>query len=112
MTWAEFFTIVESYGPVSVTIILIIAALSLIIKAWPTITKIVNVANEVADLPETLQTLTTEIKVIRQEVLPNGGSSLRDAVNRTENQIQLISQIVAQHEEQIRHVIKSPSKKP
>jgi len=111
MTWTEFFVLIESYGPVSVSIILIITALTLIIKAWPTITKIVNVANEVADLPETLQTLTAEIKVIRQEVLPNGGSSLRDAVNRTENQIKIITEIVAQHEEQIRHVTKSPSKK-
>lgn len=103
MTTNDFLIIAETYGPAAAGTIAIIALIAVIMKSWPTLSKIVKVGDAVADLPETLHTITTEIKTIKQEVLPNGGTSLRDAVNRTENQIKIIAAIVAEHEEEIHH---------
>jgi len=103
MDWVEFLSLAESYGPTIGGIAAGIVLIALVFKSWPVISKIVKVGDAVADLPETLHTITTEIKTIKQEVLPNGGTSLRDAVNRTEHQIKIIAAIVAEHEEEINH---------
>lgn len=104
MTWQDFINLTNDYGPIATTIIVIAVIITAIRKAWPTITKAVNVINEISELPETIANIEAEIKVVRSEVLPNGGGSLRDAVNRTEDQIKKIILIVSEHEKEITHL--------
>lgn len=101
MTWQDFIHLTDTYGPIATTVIVITIIVMLIHRAWPTINKTVTVINEIAELPQTIATIESEIKTIKSEVLPNGGGSLRDAVNRTEDQIKKIVMIVSKHEEEI-----------
>jgi len=91
------------YGPLIAGIAIIIALITFVVKAWPTINQIVEIVNTISELPDTIEKLHLEIKEIRKEVLPNGGTSLRDAVNRTEDQLKKVALIVAKHEKEISH---------
>ncbi len=103
MTLEDFTNLTSDYGPTVTMIVVTIIAITLLIKAWPAIAKTVLVVNEVAELPQTIYNIEKEIKEIKKEVLPNGGTSLRDAVNRTENQLKIVSRLVAKHEKEINH---------
>jgi hypothetical protein len=100
----------EQYGGMTIlTIAIIIVVLVLLGKIWPLLSKIVDIGNAVGGLPETvkivqgkLDKLEETLNTVKNEVLPNGGSSLRDAVNRTEKQLAIIGKIVAKHERDIR----------
>ena len=101
MTWEDFINLVNDYGPMGASFIIFIIVITVIRKSWPTVNKTVTVINEIGELPQTIAKIEAEIQTIKSEVLPNGGSSLRDAVNRTENQIKQIALIVAKHEKEI-----------
>jgi predicted PurR-regulated permease PerM len=110
MNEQQFLDFMEQYGGMTVlTIAIIIVVLILLGKVWPLLSRIVDIGNAVGDLPETvkivqakLDKLEETLNTVKSEVLPNGGSSLRDAVNRTEKQLALIGKIVAKHERDIR----------
>jgi len=87
MTFEDSLRFGYDYGPLIAGIAIIIALITFVVKAWPTISQIVEIVNTISELPDTIEKLHLEIKEIRKEVLPNGGTSLRDAVNRTEDQL-------------------------
>tara|TARA_R110000868_G_scaffold60639_2_gene184923 strand:- start:239 stop:553 length:315 start_codon:yes stop_codon:yes gene_type:complete len=101
MTIEDSMNFTQDYGPLIAGIAIFIAVVVVIKKSWPTISQIVEIVNTISELPETIEKLHLEIKEIRKEVLPNGGTSLRDAVNRTENQLKKVAFLVAKHEKEI-----------
>lgn len=76
-TWQNVEALLEDYGPTAFIIIVLLFGLVLIYKAWPVISNFVEVVNALAKLPELVDTVGD----IKKEVKPNGGSSLRDAVD-------------------------------
>jgi predicted XRE-type DNA-binding protein len=104
MSLQQFWTFILDYGGAGLIAVVIIVGVSAIVKMWPMLVKFISVGSAVADLPETLATLTektekleTTLQIIKKEVLPNGGSSLRDAVNRVEVNMQEVSKVVETH---------------
>lgn len=104
MSLQQFWTFILDYGGAGLIALVIIVGISAIVKMWPMLVKFISVGSAVADLPETLATLTektekleTTLQIIKKEVLPNGGSSLRDAVNRMEANMQEVSKVVETH---------------
>lgn len=87
MTWNEFTLLAQQQGGTAALTVLSITALGLLIKFWDPIRKFFHVMDEVTQLPDTLSEIKKELQVIKKEVLPNGGSSLRDSVNRTEAEV-------------------------
>lgn len=75
------------YGPVIWTVFFIIAGLGILIKAWPTISKIVEVVDALADLPDKLDKIDNRLENVEHEVRTNGGSSIKDAVKRIEDHL-------------------------
>jgi hypothetical protein len=104
MTWQDFINLTNDYGPIAATITIVFVAFMVLRKTWPAINKTVQVINEIAELPQTINAIEKEIQTIKSEVLPNGGSSLRDAVNRTEHQIKQVVLIIAKHEKEIQKI--------
>lgn len=110
MTEQQFIVFMEEYGQLVVTTaIAIIVLIMLFHKIWPMLTKFVEIGNTLGELPQTiervekkLEHLEATLDTVKMEVLPNGGSSLRDAVNRTEKQLATVGRIVAKHERDIR----------
>ena len=104
MSLQQFWTFILDYGGAGLIALVIIVGISAIVEMWPMLVKFISVGSAVADLPETLATLTkktekleTTLQIIKKEVLPNGGSSLRDAVNRMEANMQEVSKVVETH---------------
>jgi predicted PurR-regulated permease PerM len=110
MTEQQFIVFMEEYGQfVATVIIAIIVLIMLFAKIWPMLTQAVEIGNTLGELPQTiervekkLEHLEATLDTVKMEVLPNGGSSLRDAVNRTEKQLAVVGRIVAKHERDIR----------
>jgi hypothetical protein len=87
MTWDQFLLLAQEQGGTAAVAVLGITLIGLLIKFWEPIQKFFHVMEEVTQLPETLGEIKTELQLIKREVLPNGGSSLRDSVNRTEAEV-------------------------
>jgi flagellin-specific chaperone FliS len=110
MTEQQFIVFMEEYGQLVITTsIAIIVIIMLFHKIWPALTKAVEIGNTLGELPQTiervekkLEHLETTLNTVKGEVLPNGGGSLRDAINRTEKQLAVVGRIVAKHERDIR----------
>jgi hypothetical protein len=108
MSLQQFWSFVVDYGGIGLIIIVVVGGIGILIKMWPMLVKFISVGSAVADLPHTLTELSEKTKsleqtlqVIKKEVLPNGGSSLRDAVNRTEVQLQDLARVVSSHSKQL-----------
>lgn len=108
MSISQFGAFVVDYGGTGLVIVIIIGGIVGLYKAWPMLVKFIQVGSEVAELPETIKHLRADISelsdkvvVIKKEVLPNGGSSLRDAVNRTEAKLATLSDTVENHSKKL-----------
>jgi len=108
MSLSQFGSFIVDYGGIGLIIIISITVLAAIIKMWPMLVKFIKVGSAVADLPTTLELLSKKtedleetLQIIKKEVLPNGGSSLRDAVNRTEISLKDLAKVVASHSEKL-----------
>jgi hypothetical protein len=104
MSLQQFSTFILDYGGVGLIILVVVFGIGALVKMWPMLVKFISVGSAVADLPETLSELSkktekleTTLQIIKKEVLPNGGSSLRDAVNRVEANMNDISKVVETH---------------
>jgi len=75
------------YGPVIWTVFIIVAGLGILIKIWPTISKIVEVVDALSDLPDKLDRIDSRLEKVEHEVRTNGGSSIKDAVKRIEDHL-------------------------
>jgi hypothetical protein len=87
MTWNQFLLLAQQQGGTAAVIVILIGLIAVLIKFWEPIRKFFHVMEEVTQLPHTLSEIKTELEIIKKEVLPNGGSSLRDSVNRTEVEV-------------------------
>lgn len=108
MSLSQFWSFIVDYGGIGLIILLSITVIAAIFKMWPMLVKFIKVGSAVADLPTTLEILAQKtedlektLQVIKKEVLPNGGSSLRDAVNRTEISLQDLAKVVASHDKKL-----------
>lgn len=108
MSLSQFWNFIVDYGGIGLIIVIIVGVIGALIKMWPMLVKFIKVGSAVADLPTTLEQLSTKtealeetLQIIKKEVLPNGGSSLRDAVNRTEVSLKELSKVVASHSQQL-----------
>lgn len=108
MSLDQFWSFVVDYGGTGLVLVIIIGGIVGLYKAWPMLVKFISVGSAVADLPETIKDLrgdicelSEKVAVIKKEVLPNGGSSLRDAVNRTETQLGTVAKTVEEHSKKL-----------
>ena len=108
MSLQQFWTFIADYGGAGLIIVIIVFGIGVIVKMWPMLVKFISVGTAVADLPETLSALSEKteqlektLQIIKKEVLPNGGSSLRDAVNRVEANMQEMSKVVENHTQKL-----------
>lgn len=108
MSLSQFGSFIVDYGGIGLIIIISITVIAAIFKMWPMLVKFIKVGSAVADLPTTLELLSKKtedleetLQIIKKEVLPNGGSSLRDAVNRTEISLKDLAKVVASHSEKL-----------
>jgi hypothetical protein len=108
MSLSQFWSFIVDYGGIGLIIFLSITAIAAIVKMWPMLVKFIKVGSAVADLPTTLEILAQKtedleetLQIIKKEVLPNGGSSLRDAVNRTEISLKDLAKVVASHDKKL-----------
>ena len=90
MTWNDFLLLLNEQGGTAIIIVIIGAGVGIVIKFWEPISSLFKVIDAVKELPDTLGEIKTELLVIKREVLPNGGSSLRDSINRTESELAYI----------------------
>jgi hypothetical protein len=87
MTTEQAGQFLANYGPIIWTIFIIIAILGVLIKIWPTISKMVYTVNIISELPERLDKIEQRLKGVENEVKTNGGSSIKDAVKRIEDHL-------------------------
>ena len=87
MTWDQFLLLANQQGGTVAVTIVLVGLIALLVKFWEPIRAFFHVMEEVTQLPKTLAEIKTELEIIKKEVLPNGGSSLRDSVNRTEVEV-------------------------
>lgn len=90
MSWNQFLLLTEQQGGTVAVMVVAGIIIGLLVKFWGPISAFFKVMDAVKDLPETLTDIKTELLVIKKEVLPNGGSSLRDSINRTESEVAYI----------------------
>ena len=62
----------------------ILGVLAFFVKGWPFIRQTFRMLDALSTLPEDIAGLQADMKVIRHEVMPNGGTSMKDAVLRIE----------------------------
>lgn len=108
MTLQQFGNFIAEFGGIGLIIIIFVVVITGLVKLWPMFVKFVQVGSAVADLPVTIADLRNDISelsdkvvIIKKEVLPNGGSSLRDAVNRTETKLETLSITVEGHSKKL-----------
>lgn len=77
----------SDYGPIIWTVFVVIAILGIVIKIWPTISKVVYTIDIISELPERLDKIEERLKGVEYEVKTNGGSSIKDAVKRIEDHL-------------------------
>lgn len=102
MTWNQFLLLAQDQGGTVAVVVVSGAAIGFLVKFWGPISSLFKVVDAVKDLPETLNEIKTELLVIKKEVLPNGGSSLRDSVNRTESELAYIKGALGITPEEVR----------
>lgn len=59
-----------------------VSIIAVVAKSWKGITNFVTAVNAVTELNEFMSHTKDELEVIKHEVLPNSGKSLRDAVDK------------------------------
>ena len=57
MTWQDFINLTNDYGPIAATITIVFVAFMVLRKTWPAINKTVQVINEIAELPQTINAI-------------------------------------------------------
>ena len=94
MTWQQFLNLLDTYGPIAAVIAVLIVGILLLWKLWPFIRRAVKVIDSASTLPEELEklhtkidTLGTDVAAVKHEVQTNNGSSLKDAIGRSEKSI-------------------------
>lgn len=104
MSLDQFADFVVDYGGMGLIIIIFVVGVVFLYKSWPVLAKVIRVGSEIADLPETIahlrgdiSELSVTVKTIQKQVLPNGGSTLRDSVNRNEKQVSELTETVNKH---------------
>lgn len=91
MNQSQFITFMDSYGGMTLIIItIVVVIISLVVKIWPTFSKMVHIGNVLGELPETIDAIKGKIEKIET------------AVARVEKQVTTVSRIVANHEREIR----------
>lgn len=89
---------INEYGPTIFLFAVALGFLFIVYKSWPLISNFVIVVNALVALPALMETvekiqkeiiaedgehtLREEIKGIKAQIIPNGGASLRDAVDK------------------------------
>lgn len=76
-------------------VIAIGAFVGFVIKLWPFLRKFVRTVDVVIQLSDALPKLQADVAMIRHEVLPNGGGSLKDQATRTEAAVDTLTKEVA-----------------
>ncbi len=101
MTWTQVAALWESWGPVGVLFVVLVVLIIVLRKAWPFLSRLVLVINAGVTLPEELAKLNTsviamgaDIGHIKHELQNNDGSSLKDAIQRTEKGVAAIKKTV------------------
>lgn len=90
MSWNQFLLLANQQGGTIAVVVTAGIAIGVLVKFWGPISAFFKVIDAVKDLPDTLHEIKNELLVIKKEVLPNGGSSLRDSINRTESEVAYI----------------------
>lgn len=118
MTWDQFQTFFNDYGPIIGFVVAALVFAFIVRKAWPTITQFVTSVNTVATLPgkfaeieKSLKTLkegqvaiSDDVTLVRSEVQHNGGGSLKDAVKVTQELVTTLKRDVGIVNRRIRQV--------
>lgn len=65
----------------------IIALIVFIKKGWPWLRAAVHLLETLGTLAEDMSSLKSDVALIKHEVLPNGGGSLKDQATRTEEAV-------------------------
>lgn len=92
-SWEQLGNFVQDYGPSVALFIAVIVGLAIVYKAWPLISNFVIIVNALAELPKIHET----VKEIKKEVIPNGGSSLRDAIDLTRAELKTVAERLDKH---------------
>ncbi|WP_130178090.1 hypothetical protein [Cryobacterium sp. SO1] len=79
----------------------IAAVLVFLNKTWPWLRRVFRTVDTLTTLADVLPKLITDVAQIRHEVIPNHGGSLRDATDRTETAVAVLSDAVDLHGTQI-----------
>jgi hypothetical protein len=93
VTWEQFELILRDYGPIVLAFALVLVLLGIIRQSWPLISNFVTVVNALVKLPDLIETVGD----IKKEVQPNGGSSMRDVVNRTAEKVESLEKRFDEH---------------
>lgn len=59
-----------------------IALIGFLWKVWPAIKKVVKTIETLETLPEDMTDVKAELKIVKHELFPNSGNSLRDKVDQ------------------------------
>lgn len=73
----------------------IVAVVTFVFKGWPVLRKFVRTIDVVIQLSDVLPRLQADVSMIKHEVLPNGGGSLKDQATRTEGTLDELAVQVA-----------------
>lgn len=87
-----------------------ISLIAIVTKSWKGITGFVVAVNAVTELASFMKDTRAELRVIKHEVLPNSGSSLRDAVDRYHESMIKQEQRIDEIEESLQSILKEKAK--
>jgi hypothetical protein len=91
LTWLQSISLWQLAGGV----LALIALIAFIRKGWPWLRAAVHLLETLGTLAEDMASLKTNVAAIKHEVLPNGGSSLKDQATRTETAVGKLTSEVA-----------------
>lgn len=94
---AELLTDADMYARLILWVAAAASFMFLIIRLWPIVVKFVNTVNALNDLPTKLALLDD----IHHEVRPNTGTSMNDAIRRTEARVQTLEARLTEQSEKI-----------
>lgn len=94
---AELLTDADMYARLILWVAAAASFMFLIIRLWPIVVKFVNTVNALNDLPAKLALLDD----IHHEVRPNTGTSMNDAIRRTEARVQTLEARLTEQSEKI-----------
>ncbi|MBL0245597.1 MAG: hypothetical protein IPQ22_16990 [Rhodoferax sp.] len=99
MTWPEWLDHVGQFTVAKIVgwVVGITAALIALRKVWPWIKSFVRMVDTIADLPDRLDKIEKWQEVTAKELTDNHGSTLKDAVERTETTMAVLRDDLAVH---------------